>query len=309
MNALHMMLFGLAGVFFVLWALNPKRPRIALMYLKYTVLTLVASVVLTPFFWLLSSAIKDADILMKYTFLPPLKEWSLETINFGNFLNLFQGEASVQGTVYFWQFILNSLFIATAATVIQMFFCSLGGFAISKYEFKGRRLLIIYMLGSMTMPPMLLLAPIYKLLCGIGWVDTYLALLIPGAANVLGMFLFRQAMLSVPDSLLDAARIDGCGEFRIYMNVVMPLVRPMTAAYCLIAFLAQWNNFLAPQIFIHTKYKLTLPVILSQYVDFYKEDYGVFLAGTLLAIIPPAILFFVLQKEFISGLTSGAVKG
>ena len=123
-----------------------------------------------------------------------------------------------------------------------------------------------------------------------------------------GIFLFRQAILGVPDDLIEAGRIDGCGEFRIYLTLVMPLVRPMTGAFCLISFLGAWNAFLGPNIFLQTQSKLTLPVVLNQYIGEYTQQYGVFLAGTLLAIIPPAILFFALQREFISGLTSGAVK-
>jgi ABC-type glycerol-3-phosphate transport system permease component len=128
--------------------------------------------------------------------------------------------------------------------------------------------------------------------------------------SVFGIFLFRQAFLSVPDDLLEAGRIDGCSEFRIYLTLIMPLVRPITAAFCLITFLAAWNAFLAPNIFLQSQSKLTLPVILNQYVGApeTKQQYGVFLAGTLLAIIPPATLFLVLQREFIAGLTSGAVK-
>jgi ABC-type glycerol-3-phosphate transport system permease component len=138
--------------------------------------------------------------------------------------------------------------------------------------------------------------------------DTYRALLIPGAVSVFGIFLFRQAMVGVPDDLIEAGRIDGCGEFRIYLTLVMPLVRPMTGAYCLISFLAAWNAFIGPNIFLQSYSKLTLPVILNQYISVYQQQYGVFLAGTLLAILLPALLFLSLQREFIAGLTSGAVK-
>jgi ABC-type glycerol-3-phosphate transport system permease component len=142
-----------------------------------------------------------------------------------------------------------------------------------------------------------------------GWMDTYYALIIPGAITVFGIFLFRQAMIGVPTSLLESARVDGASEFRIYWEITLPLVRPVTAAYCLITFLGTWNAFLQPQIFVQTQSKLPLPVVLNQYIGLYVQEYGIFLAGTLLAIIPPAILFFILQKEFVAGLTSGATKG
>jgi lactose/L-arabinose transport system permease protein len=123
------------------------------------------------------------------------------------------------------------------------------------------------------------------------------------------MFLFRQAMQEAPDSLIEAARVDGAGEFHIYLRIVMPLVQPMTAAFCLIVFMGQWNAFLGPQIFLQTSFKMTIPVVLSQYVTQFSEDYGIFLAGTFLSILPIAVLFLTLQREFISGLTAGAVKG
>ncbi|MFW6256378.1 MAG: carbohydrate ABC transporter permease, partial [Candidatus Sumerlaeota bacterium] len=231
------------------------------------------------------------------------------TLNLYNFKKLFEAKPTQQGQVYFWRYILNSLFLASATTIIQLFFASMCGYALAKFNFRGRNILVFYMLGTMMVPHVLLLAPLYKIIVTIGWVDTYLALLAPSAVAVFGIFLFRQAIISVPDDLIEAGRIDGCSEFGIYLRLVMPLVRPMTGAFCLVTFMNSWNAFLAPQIYLHSQNKLTLPVVLNQYMGVYNQEYGVFLAGTLLAIIPPAILFFALQKEFISGLTKGAVKG
>ncbi len=306
---LHATLLLLTTVFLFLYLVYPRDRRVAFAYGRYVLLGCAACVVLAPFAWLVCSAFKDKDVLMQYTFLPPPPEWSAETINLGNFARLFAGERTLQGRTFFWQYILNSLFLASTITMVQLFFSSLGGYALAKYSFRGRKVIMIYMIGSLMIPGMLFLAPVFKLVHSLGWMDTYWALVVPGAASVFGMFLFRQAMLGVPDSLIEAARIDGASEFGIYLNVIMPLVRPMTGAFCLVSFLGAWNAFLGPQIFIQTKAKLTLPVILNQYVGVYSQQYGVFLAGTLLAIVPPAILFFALQREFVSGLTSGAVKG
>jgi multiple sugar transport system permease protein len=308
MNRLHIFLLCLAGIFVVLYAMLPKRPHIAFTYLRYVILILIASVVLAPFVWLVCSAFKDPTVLMKYSFLPPPSEWSKE-LNLKNFIELFKSQPSMEGKVYFWQYIINSLFLAGTTTVVQMFFSSLGGYSLAKYEFRGKKFIMLFMLASMMIPGVVLLAPVYKLIVNIGLMDTYWALVVPGACSVFGMFLFRQAMVGVPNDLIEAGRIDGCSEFSIYLNLIMPLVRPMTGAFCLVVFLGSWNNFLGPQVYINAQSKLTLPVVLNQYVGVYANQYGVFLAGTLLAIIPPAILFFCLQKEFISGLSSGAVKG
>ena len=317
LNNLHYILIVLLVGFGLSYAVLPRyRQRIATIQ-RYVVLTLMAILILSPFLWLISAVFKDADVLMQYAFLPPLSEWSSETLNLKNFYNpatekldsLFEAEKTMQGEVHFWRYLLNSLFLASTSTMVILFFSSLGGYALAKYEFHGKHAIISFMLGTMMIPGMLLLAPLYNLIYKIGWMDTYWALLVPGASSAFGMFLFRQACLSVPNSLMEAARIDGCGEFSIYLNIVMPLVRPMTCAFCLISFLSSWNSFVYPNIYIQTQSKLTLPVILNQFVGVYSQQYGIFLAGTLIAIIPPAILFFALQREFISGLTSGAIKG
>ena len=317
LNNLHYILIVFLVGFGLSYAVLPRyRPRIATIQ-RYVVLTLLAILILSPFLWLISAVFKDADVLMQYAFLPPLSEWSSETLNLKNFYNpatekldsLFEAEKTMQGEVHFWRYLLNSLFLASTSTMVILFFSSLGGYALAKYEFHGKHAIISFMLGTMMIPGMLLLAPLYNLIYKIGWMDTYWALLVPGASSAFGMFLFRQACLSVPNSLMEAARIDGCSEFSIYLNIVMPLVRPMTGAFCLISFLGSWNSFVYPNIYIQTQSKLTLPVILNQFVGVYSQQYGIFLAGTLIAIIPPAILFFALQREFISGLTSGAIKG
>ncbi|HAS82882.1 MAG TPA: sugar ABC transporter permease [Verrucomicrobia bacterium] len=309
MNTIHITLLFLAGIFGVLRWVYPRKAEISGAFARYVLLGVAAFLILSPFAWLVCAVFKDKDVLMQYSFLPPIAEWSRATLNLDNFRALFSGEDTVQGRVYFWEYVINSLFLAATSTSVNLFFTSMGGYALSKYEFRGRQSIMAFMVGSMMFPGMLFLAPVYKMIFQFGWMDTYLALLVPGACSVFGIFLFRQAMVSVPQSLIEAARIDGASEFGIYLRVAMPLVRPMTGAFCLITFLGSWNNFVGPQVFIQTQSSLTLPVVLNQYIGVYTQQYGVFLAGTLLAVIPPAVLFFALQREFVAGLTSGAVKG
>lgn len=277
--------------------------------LRFTVLCGVAAAVLAPFAWLVAAAFKDKAYLNEYLFFPPLSEWSGKTMNLDNFRTLFAGDPTIQGTVYFWQYLLNSVFLATATTLVQLVFCSAAGYALAKFEFRGKRALMTFMLVSMMIPGALLFAPIYELMVKLHLVDTFTGLILPTIATAYGCFLFRQACLAVPNEMIDAGRIDGCSELRIYLTLVMPLVRPMSAAFCLVTFLGTWNAFFGPSVFLHTQSQLTLPVILNRYIGVYTNQYGVFLAGTLLAIVPPAILFFALEKEFISGLSSGSVKG
>lgn len=305
MNALHWLLLVLLAGFGLLMLVSRKT---ALAYARWVILLLVGTIILLPFAWLICAAFKDTTVLNEYAFLPPMSRISSSTINLDSFRALFTEKQTVQGSVSFWRYIWNSIFLATAGTSISLIFSSMGGYALAKYHFAGRKTLLLYMLASMTIPGVMLLAPSFEVMWRLGWLDSYKAIIIPGSVGAFGIFLFRQAMLKVPDDLIEAGRIDGCGEFRIYLQLVMPLVRPMSAAYCLISFLGAWNSFLVPNVYLQTQSKLTLPVVLNQYIGEYTQQYGVFLAGTLLAIIPPAILFFALQREFISGLTSGAVK-
>jgi ABC-type glycerol-3-phosphate transport system permease component len=305
MNFFHFTFLALVLVFVVLGLRSKKQ---AWKYARWTLISLAALVVLSPFAWLLAAVFKDRSVLNEYVFFPPLGKWG-ETMNLNNFRDLFQGRPSLRGTVFFWDYFLNSTVYATVTTTVQILFSSMAGFALAKYEFRGKTALTLFMLGSMMIPGVLLLAPLYKMVVDLGLVDSLAGLILPSMVSAYGIFLFRQACMSVPNEMIDAARLDGCSEFGIYFRVVMPLVRPMAAAFCLVAFLAHWNGFFAPNIFLHSQDKLTLPVVLNLYLSEYRRNQGVFLAGTALAMIPPAALFLALQKEFISGLTSGAVKG
>ena len=309
MNAFQGLLLILVALFGVLYIRSPRHPRLAFGYARWVILILTSVAVLTPFVWLLAAIFKDKSVFNEYVFFPPLKNLSRHTVNLDNFIELFRGQPSVHGTVYFWQYVLNSTVYATVSTVVQLVLSSAAGYALAKYEFRGKRLLMAFMLGSMMIPDVLLLAPLYKMVVDLGMVDTLVGLILPKMVSAYGIFLFRQACMSIPNEMIDAGRVDGCSELRIYYDLAMPLVRPMAAVFCLVSFLAHWNAFFAPSVFLHSQDNLTLPVVLNLYVSTYESNVGVFLAGTALAMIPPAILFFALQKEFISGITSGAVKG
>jgi ABC-type glycerol-3-phosphate transport system permease component len=206
---------------------------------------------------------------------------------------------------------LNSLFLASTYTAIVVTLSSLGGFALAKYRFPGRKILMLVMLVTMLVPSQVLLLPNYDLMRKWGWMNSYAAILVPGAVSVFGMFLFRQAMLAVPDELLQAGRMDGCSEFRLWWEVALPIVRPMIGAYTLLSFMTAWNSFLWPQIVLQTPEKLTLPIGLSNMINLpeYQTHLGILMAGTLLSILPVALLFFILQRDFVAGLSGGAVKG
>ena len=253
-------------------------------------------IVLMPLVWLLAASLKGKQDQFHYTFFAP-------TSTAQNFIDLFQKTEVLQRNIW------NSMFLASVTVLVQLFFSSLAGFALAKYAFKGKKAITVLMLATLMIPGQLTMAPLFELLHRLGLIDTYLGLIIPGAVSVFGIFLFRQSIMQVPDELLQAARIDGCSEFGIYWSIVMPVSRPMIGAFCLISFMGTWNSFLWPQIILHNRDLFTLPIALSQMVGMYSQEYGMLMAGTLIAVSPVFLLFLLLQKEFVAGLTSGAVKG
>ena len=264
-------------------------------------LLIAAGISLVPFVWLISASLKTNEDFFVYSFLP----WDdLSRLTFDNYRRLFQ-------RTQFSTWLINSVFLASMHTVLVVTLSSLGGFALAKYQFKGKRPLMLIMLATMLLPSQVLLPSSYELMYHMGWVNTYWAILVPGAVSVFGMFLFRQAMQSVPDELLHAGRVDGCSELRLWWEIALPIVRPMIGAYTLMSFLASWNAFLWPGIILQDEGRYNLPLALANMVSLpeFQTPYGVLMAGTLLSILPVVLLFFALQKDFIAGLTTGAVKG
>jgi multiple sugar transport system permease protein len=264
-------------------------------------LLVAAAASFVPIAWLISASLKTNDDFFAYSFLP----WDdLSRLTVANYISLFR-------RTQFGTWAVNSIFLASMHTVLVVTLSSLGGFALAKYQFAGKRPLMLIMLATMLLPSQVLLPSSYELIYTIGWVNTYWAILVPGAVSVFGMFLFRQAMQSVPDELLHAGRVDGCSELRLWWEIALPIVRPMLGAYTLMSFLAAWNAFLWPGIILQDERKYHLPLALANMVSLpeFQTAYGVLMAGTFLSILPVGLLFFVLQKDFIAGLTSGAVKG
>ena len=272
------------------------RDGLALFWMHILLLVLAAAT-LIPLVWLMAGSLKQEDELFRYMFFPPPAQLTLE--NFGKLFD----------EIPFFRIAANSLFVAGATVILQLLFSSLGGFALAKYEFAGKRVIMMLMLLTMMIPAQVLLAPLYELIQHMGLIDTLAGLIVPSIVSVFGMFLFRQSMMHIPDELLQAGRVDGCSELRLYWSIALPVSRPMVGAFCLIAFMANWNSFLWPQIILQSQHNFTLPIALTQQVGLYEQNYGVMLAGTLLSILPVMALFLLLQREFIAGLTSGAVKG
>lgn len=268
--------------------------------LLHAALVLLALASLSPFIWLVCATLKRREDFFTYTFLPANPHrWTV-----GNYAALFRDYP-------FARWLTNSLFLACTQTAFVVTLSSLGGFALAKYRFRFRRPLLLLMLGTMLIPYQVLLPSLRLMMYHLGWINSYAAIIIPSLVSVFGLLLFMQAMRQVPDELLHAGRVDGCSELRLWWSVALPVVRPMIGAFTLLSFMANWNSYLWPQIVLQDSSKYTLPIALSNMMATpeFQTPYGVLMAGTLLSVLPVAVLFFILQRDFIAGLASGAVKG
>jgi ABC-type glycerol-3-phosphate transport system permease component len=272
----------------------------------YVALIVFATITLIPLVWMATSAVKDQQDFFTSYFLPVGDGFlgiAWDRITLMNFTRLFESHAIGRA-------LFNSFFFATVASAGATVACAMGGYALAKFHFGARRALTILVLGALIIPAPLLIAPSYQLLWQLDLLNSYSGLILPTLAPAFGVFLFRQSMLNaVPGELLESARIDGAGEFRIFFTIVVPLVRPMIGAFLLITFLGAWNNFISPQIVLQEPEVFPLSVTINNLRGIYATDYGLIMSGTLISIAPVMCLFLLLQKEFISGLTSGAVKG
>jgi len=260
----------------------------------YIVLILVAIVTITPFYWGVISSLRE------YSKLFNPKMW-VDNPTLENYVKLFTATS-------FLRWFFNSLVIAVSHTLLVLFFCSLGGYAFAKYEFRGKEILFLLILGSMMIPIWVGIIPMFLWFSKLRLINTYWVLILPGSANAFGIFLMRQYIQGIPSEMMDSARIDGCSEFHIYYQIILPVIKPALGALTIYTFLFSWNNFLAALIFMRTKDMFTVPVGLSALVGEQQPQYGVLMAGTFISVIPVVIIFLRMQKELIAGLTLGAIK-
>ena len=209
----------------------------------------------------------------------------------------------------FWHSLGLSLYVALASTALTLVFCSMGGYAFAMFEFKFKKALFALVMGTMLIPSFLSMIPSFMIMDALGWIDQHRALYIPGAASAFGIFLMRQFALSaIPPELLEAARMDGCGEFSIYWRIVLPLLKPALGTLGLITFISSWNNFIGPLIVMRSADSFTLPLALRSIQSPENTEWGALMAGSAIATVPLLVLFFIFSRQLIAGLTAGAVK-
>jgi multiple sugar transport system permease protein len=211
--------------------------------------------------------------------------------------------------VPFWQNLGWSLYVALASTALTLLFCAMGGYAFGMFEFRGKNALFALVMGTMLLPSFMNMIPTFMIMDALGWIDQPRALYLPGAASAFGIFLMRQFVSSaVPRDLVEAARMDGCGELGIFWRIVLPLLRPAMGTLGLITFIASWNNFIGPLIVMRSAEHYTLPLALRSLQSPVDTEWGALMAGSAIATLPLIVLFVVSSRQLIAGLTTGAVK-
>ena len=261
-------------------------------------LAIGALIVLFPYYWLAVMATNTTGDI----FTTPPK------LTFGT--HLLDNISEVLRRIDFFGSLLNTAIVAVTTTLLVLFFDSLAAFTFAKYQFPGRNLLFGILLATFVIPTQLAAIPQFSIMASIGWVGDIKALIVPAAANAFGIFWMRQYCASaLPDELIEAARMDGCGFFRTYWSVALPVLRPALAFLGIFTFVNAWNDYLWPLIVMVDTGNVTLQVALNQLNGLYGADYSLVMAGTLMAIIPLIIVFLFGARHFIRNIAAGAVKG
>ncbi|CDF58806.1 carbohydrate ABC transporter permease [Thermobrachium celere] len=276
---------------------KPNEAGILTQILVYIVLIIGVVISFFPFYLMFVSSTHTSGEILS---LPP-------KLNIGS--NLINNFKKLNDDIGILRVFFNSLFIAVVYTILTVLLSSMAGYAFAKFNFKGKKIFFAIVLATIMIPNQVLLVPLFDMMNKFGWINTYKAVLIPTLANAFGIFLMRQNMLSFPDSVIEAARIDGYGEFSIFFKIVLPTMRPALGALAIYMFMNQWNNFMWPLIVLRTKNMYTLPIALSTLNGMSRIDYGEIMLGTTIATLPIMIVFLIFQKQFIKGVLGGAVKG
>ncbi|WP_410768554.1 carbohydrate ABC transporter permease [Fontibacillus sp. BL9] len=265
--------------------------------LAFVLMAVVSLFTLFPLFWLFSSSLKDiSEIFVN----PPI--WIPSTLHWENFRELF---VERKFGIITW----NSFLLSTTSTLIALIFCSLAGFAFAKYKFKGKQFLFVLVLASLMIPHEATMVPLFSIYKNMHLIDNIWGVILPDLANAFGIFFMRQYCMSLPDEMMEAARIDGCNEFKIFRKIVLPNLRSGFAGLGIILFVKQWNNFLWPSVILRSQENMTLSVALKALEDSNNTPYHLIMAGSVISVLPLLIIVLIFQKQLIAGMIDGAIKG
>ncbi|MCH6472106.1 carbohydrate ABC transporter permease [Sinomonas terrae] len=278
--------------------MKKRNPPTFARIILYVVLIVLVAVCVGPMVWALSASFKDPGDIFQYP--PKLLPSPATTANY----------ASLLSTQPFIGWLLTSLIVAILSSAISAFVCSLAGYAFAMFAFRGKEALFSLMFSSLAVPFVVVAVPLFVMLSRAGLTNAYFVLIVPWVAPAFGIFMMRQfAEQSVPPDLIEAARIDGCGELRTFWTIVFPLLRPGAGALAVWAFVNSYNSFLWPLIAVSSPSNFTLPLGLQALYGAQNHQYNLVMAGAILATIPALIIFIALRRQLLEGLSAGSVKG
>lgn len=264
----------------------------------YIFLILVVAVTVLPFIWMLSASIKtDREVFQMdpFVLIPKDAQWS-------NFIEIWS-------RIPLFTFIKNTVILTVVVTALQLFTSSFAAYAFAKMDFSGKKFLFLAYISTIAMPWQVYMIPQFLMMRKMGLNDTLLAMVVLQAFSAFGVFLMRQFYMGIPDSLCEAARIDGMSEYGIYARIMLPLSKPSLATLTIFTFVATWNDYLGPSIYLKTEAKKTIQIGLQRFIGQYSSEYGLMMAGAVVSLIPVLIVFLALQKHFVAGIASSGIKG
>ncbi|MBC6428691.1 MAG: carbohydrate ABC transporter permease [Cellvibrionales bacterium] len=265
---------------------------------QYTVLASIALLFIGPFLWLLSTALKSgSENIFQY---PP--DLIPDEPTLSNFARVFEA-------VPFLTYFFNSALVAALAVSCNLLFCSLAAYPLARLKFAGKNALFLLLISTMMLPFQLLMIPLYTIAVNLGLNNSYLGLIVPHACTAFGVFLMRQAFLTIPKQLEESAYIEGLNHWQIWWHIMLPLVKPTLATLAVFTFIGVWGDFLWPLIIMDEQAKFTLPLGVNKLAGTFGKDWRLVAAGAILSIIPTLIVFVFTQRYFISGALKNAVKG
>ena len=263
----------------------------------YLLLTVALLIVVTPFVWMVLGSFKTSSELRQ---VPPT--WLPEHPTLDNFTSLFS-------RLSFGTYFTNSTLVAVAVTVGNLLFCSMVGYALAMLNFRGKKVIFALILGTLMIPGVVTFVPLFVLVANMGLVNTLPGLILPFLVGPFGVFLMRQFIMGLPKDLVEAARIDGAGEMKIFLRIILPLLGPAMATLGILTFLGSWNNFLWPLVVAQTNNSYTLPVALALYSTGQNQtEYGLLMAGATVVVLPVLVVFLIFQRHFIQGIATTGIK-
>ena len=274
-----------------------RKPQVYKAILSYVMLAAIAALSVFPFYWMF--VIGSNTNAVVNSFPPKMVPGSNFAANFSRTLEM----------APIFRSMLNSAFLSIVITVTELFLSSLAGFAFAKLRFRGKGFLFAFVLFTMMVPVQLGIIPRYLIVSRLGWVDSFLSVIVPGMVNAFGVYWMRQyIMTTIHDDLINAAKIDGCGYWGIYLKIILPIIKPGLATLGILTFMNVWNDYFWPSVVLHGSSMLTIQIALRSLNDALFQDYSLIMSATFVATLPLLIIFLLFNKQFIAGATEGAIK-